>query len=402
VASQLECVKMAPQRVALLFQRDLAFCRGVLSGAEEWLADSGARWHLRHAASSVEVMDSLREWKPDGVLGHVFDDKLATALQEWGGPFINTTLTLPGLAVPVVDADQVAVGEMAADYLLGLGFRQFGFYGNPWATFSLQREEGFLRGLRRAGFEANTCYADYLPMRPARASWVAADAELSAWLQSLPKPAAVFCCHDVPARDVAEACTTLGIRVPEEIAILGVDNDRFECEITRPTLSSIALPMREIGRQAAGLLAQAMASKQSGDSPPRTPTVIAIPPVHVVARRSTDLRAVRDPSVRRALAFLQDHFTETVGVGETAQAAGLSRRQLERRFRDALGRTILSEIHRLRVDAAMKLLAETELKIEAVATRSGFSSARQMAEVFRRTLGKPPSACRREAREMLG
>jgi LacI family transcriptional regulator len=393
---------MAPQRVALLFQRDLAFCRGVLSGAEEWLADSGARWHLRHAASSVEVMDSLREWKPDGVLGHVFDDKLATALQEWGGPFINTTLTLPGLAVPVVDADQVAVGEMAADYLLGLGFRQFGFYGNPWATFSLQREEGFLRGLRRAGFEANTCYADYLPMRPARASWVAADAELSAWLQSLPKPAAVFCCHDVPARDVAEACTTLGIRVPEEIAILGVDNDRFECEITRPTLSSIALPMREIGRQAAGLLAQAMASKQSGDSPPRTPTVIAIPPVHVVARRSTDLRAVRDPSVRRALAFLQDHFTETVGVGETAQAAGLSRRQLERRFRDALGRTILSEIHRLRVDAAMKLLAETELKIEAVATRSGFSSARQMAEVFRRTLGKPPSACRREAREMLG
>jgi LacI family transcriptional regulator len=124
--------------------------------------------------------------------------------------------------------------------------------------------------------------------------------------------------------------------------------------------------------------------------------------VHVVARRSTDLRAVRDPSVRRALAFLQDHFTESVGVGETAQAAGLSRRQLERRFRDALGRTILSEIHRLRVDAAMKLLAETELKIEAVATRSGFSSARQMAEVFRRTLGKAPSACRREAREMLG
>lgn len=388
---------MTPQRVALLFQRDLAFCRGVLSGAEEWLADSGAGWHLRHAPSTVEVMDSLREWKPDGVLGHVYDPELAAALQEWGGPFVNTTLTLPDLVVPVVDADQVAVGEMAAEYLLGLGFRQFGFYGNPWATFSLQREEGFRHGLKRAGFEASTCYADYLPMRPARASWVAADAELSAWLQSLPKPAAVFCCHDVPARDVAEACTTLGLRVPEEIAILGVDNDRFECEITRPTLSSIALPMREIGRQAAGLLAQSMASNETTASP----TVIAIPPVHVVARRSTDLRAVRDPSVRRALAFLQDHFTESVGVGETAQAAGLSRRQLERRFRDALGRTILSEIHRLRVDAAMKLLAETELKIEAVATRSGFSSARQMAEVFRRTLGKPPSACRRDAREAI-
>lgn len=384
---------MALQRVALLFQRDLAFCRGVLAGAEEWLADSGAGWTIRHAPSTVEVMDSLREWQPDGVLGHVYDKRLANELEEWGGPFVNTTLTLPDLQVPTVDADQAAVGEMAADYLLGLGFRQFGFYGNPWATFSLQREEGFQRSLRRAGYEASSCYADYLPMRPAHSSWVEADAELSAWLKALPKPAAIFCCHDVPARDVAEACNTLGLRVPEEIAILGVDNDRFECEITRPTLSSVALPMREIGRQAAGLLAQAMA----GD---REATKVAIPPVHVVARRSTDLRAVRDPSVRRALAFLQDHYTESIGVGETSQAAGLSRRQLERRFREALGRTILSEIHRLRVDAAMRLLSETELKIEAVATRSGFSSARQMAEVFRRTLGKPPSACRREAREM--
>lgn len=386
---------MTLRRVALLFQRDLAYCRGVLSGAEEWLADSAVGWHLRHGPSTAEVMDSLLEWQPDGVLGHVFDETLAQALQDWGGPWVNTTLTLPELEVPTVDADQDAVGVMAADYLLGLGFRQFGFYGNPWALFSIQREQGFRRGLQRAGYEPSCCYADYIPMRPARASWVEADATLSSWLQALPKPAAIFCCHDVPARDVAEACTTLGIRVPEDIAILGVDNDRFECEITRPTLSSIALPMREIGRQAASLLERAMDGE-------RAATTVAIPPVHVVARRSTDLRAVRDPSVRRALAFLQDHYTDPIGVSETAAAAGLSRRQLERRFRVALGRTILSEIHRLRVDAAMKWLAETDLKIEAVATRSGFSSARQMAEVFRRTLGKPPSVCRREAREMAG
>ena len=142
---------MAQQRVALLFQRDLAFCRGVLAGAEEWLADSGASWHLRHAPSTVDVMDSLREWQPDGVLGHVFDQQLASELEAWGGPWVNTTLTLPELQVPTVDADQDAVGEMAADYLLGLGFRNFGFYGNPWAVFSQLREAGFQRGLRRAG-----------------------------------------------------------------------------------------------------------------------------------------------------------------------------------------------------------------------------------------------------------
>lgn len=187
----------------------------------------------------------------------------------------------------------------------------------------------------------------------------------------------------------------LGLRVPEELAILGVDNDRFECEITRPTLSSIALPLHEIGRTAAGMLDRAMRGQRVTRKP------VAIAPVHVVARRSTHLRAVRDPAVRRALTFLQENFHRSIDVTATAAAAGLSRRQLERRFREALGRTVLSEIHRLRVDAAMRLLAETELKVEAVATRAGFSSARQMGEVFRRTVGKAPSACRRQAQESI-
>jgi len=384
---------MSPRRVALLFQRDLAFCRGVLAGIEDWLADAGASWHVRHAPASAEVMNSLHEWQPDGVIGHVFEQQLADALQAWGGAFVNTTSTLPNLHVPTVDADQVVVGEMAAEYLVELGFRNFGFYGHPWALFSKQREEGFQRVLARSKMRAAECYADYLPARSASASWVAADQALATWLEDLPKPAAVFCCHDVPARDVAEACGTLGLRVPEDVAILGVDNDRFECEITRPTLSSIALPMREIGRRAAALLDEQLRRGEVAESQPR------IAPLHVVARRSTDLRAVRDPSVRRALAFLQENYTREIDVSAAAMAAGLSRRQLERRFREALGRTILSEIHRLRVDAALKLLADTELKIEAVAVRAGFSSARQMGEVFRRQLGQPPSEFRRLSRE---
>ena len=160
---------MAQQRVALLFQRDLAFCRGVLAGAEEWLADSGASWHLRHAPSTVDVMDSLREWQPDGVLGHVFDQQLASELEAWGGPWVNTTLTLPELQVPTVDADQDAVGEMAADYLLGLGFRNFGFYGNPWAVFSQLREAGFQRGLRRGVLHCAAARSATKLIRPYRA-----------------------------------------------------------------------------------------------------------------------------------------------------------------------------------------------------------------------------------------
>ena len=204
---------------------------------------------------------------------------------------------------------------------------------------------------------------------------------------------AVFCCHDVPACDLIEACANLDLRVPEEVAILGVDNDRFECEMAHPTLSSIALPTREIGRTAAALLDQEM--KSADGSVGTKPRLIS--PTHVVARRSTDMHAVSDASVQRALTFLKERSSEDISVNDVAEAAGLSRRQLERRFRDAMGRTVLNEIHRLRVERALKLLAESNMKIDTIAYRVGFSGARQMADVFRKLLGKAPSQFRNSA-----
>ncbi len=384
---------MTTRRVALLFHRDLAFCRGVLTGIEDWLIETGANWRLRHAPSTSRVMPSLREWQAHGVLGHVFEEGLAKNLTELQLPWVNTTLTIPWLNVPAVDAHHSQVGRMAADYLLEHSFRSFGFFGNKWALFSRLRELGFRQRLQEAGFDAVPHYADYLPMRPTSSSWVQTDAEMSAWLQALPKPVAVFCCHDVPACDLIEACANLDLRVPEEVAILGVDNDRFECEMAHPTLSSIALPTREIGRTAAALLDQEM--KSADGSVGTKPRLIS--PTHVVARRSTDMHAVSDASVQRALTFLKERSSEDISVNDVAEAAGLSRRQLERRFRDAMGRTVLNEIHRLRVERALKLLAESNMKIDTIAYRVGFSGARQMADVFRKLLGKAPSQFRNSA-----
>jgi LacI family transcriptional regulator, galactose operon repressor len=375
---------MQTKRVALLFHRDLAFCRGVLKGIESWLNESGAGWHVRHAPSTPDVLPSLWEWAPDGVLGHVFDADLAADLQRWQGPWVNTTLTLPDLTVPTVDAHHRAIGRMAAEYLLQRGHRSFGFFGNPWALFSKQREQGFRRRLKQAGYELQVAYAEYLPMRPAQSSWVRIDTELEDWLQKLSKPAAVFCCHDVPARDLIEVCTSIGLRVPEDLAILGVDNDRFECEIARPTLSSVSLQLGEIGRTAAAMLQRQMKGQAVRQRP------LLIEPNQVVTRRSTDSLAVEDRAVRKALDFLQASVQEPIAVTDVARAVGLSRRQLERSFRDALGRTVLSEIHRLRLDRALKLLRETDWKIEVVAYRAGFSGSRQMAEIFRRQFGRPP------------
>lgn len=387
---------MTPRRVALLFHRDLAFCRGVLAGIEDWLLESGANWRLRHAPSTSRVMPSLREWQAHGVLGHVFEEGLAKELTALEVPWVNTTLTIPWLDVPAVDAHHSQVGRMAAEYLLQRSFRSFGFFGNKWALFSRLRELGFRQRLQESGFDAVPHYADYLPMRPTSSSWVQTDAEVSTWLHSLPKPVAVFCCHDVPACDLIEACANLQLRVPEDVAILGVDNDRFECEMAHPTLSSIALPTREIGRTAAAMLDQAMrVADGNGGTPSGNARLIS--PSHVVARRSTDVHAVDDSCVQRALTFMKDECASDIGVNDVATAAGLSRRQLERRFRDAMGRTVLNEIHRLRVERALKLLAESNMKIDTIAYRVGFSGARQMADVFRKLLGKAPSQFRNNA-----
>jgi len=383
-----------PFRVALLFHRDLAYCRGVLAGIEDWIKETGTSWRVRHAPSTSRVIPSLREWQPDGVLGHIFDEELARSLRRLDKPLVNTTLTIPWFDVPTIDAHHHQVGRLAADYLLQRSFQSFAFFGNKWALFSKMRERGFEERLNEAGFSARVHYEDYLPMRPTSSSWVRSDDEVGSWLMSLPKPTGIFCCHDVPACDLIEVCATLKISVPDEIAILGVDNDRFECELAHPTLSSIALPLREIGWNAAAMLDKSMHGKAIEDEPQ------LFAPTHVVARRSTDMHAVKDDEVRKALMFIKESSTRPISVDDVASAAGLSRRQLERRFRDAMGRPVLSEIHRLRVELAMELLAESNLKIEAVAYRAGFSGARQMGSVFRRTVGKSPSECRKSAQPL--
>jgi LacI family transcriptional regulator len=212
------------------------------------------------------------------------------------------------------------------------------------------------------------------------------------WLLALPKPAAVFSSNDVPARHLAEMCRALGLLVPEEVALLGVDNDELECLLCHPPLSSVVNPAEQIGYEAARLLDRLM----SGRQPPRRP--IHVPPTHVVTRQSTDIVAVADPDVSQAAAFIRDHAAENIGVADVVLALSMARRRLERRFRGCLGRTILDEIQRVRVERAKHLLAETDLPIPVVANRSGFSTPQRLAAVFRRATGQSPTAYRRQVR----
>lgn len=375
------------RRVALIMGQDLAYNREVLRGIQAY-AHSKAGWVLRDGPLAHHVLKPLREWGPDGIIAHLFDRRLADELGKLNVPLVNTTSTLPDLSHPLVEADHFAVGRMAAEYFLDRGFTYFGFFGSAYAGFSREREAGFREALAAQGYDATACHAEYLPRPSADVSWVNVDDRVRAWLHELSKPVAILSSNDVPARELAEVCRQIGLDVPNQVALLGVDNDELECNLATPPLSSIVLPAQRIGYEAAEQLNRMMSGKN--------PSVqrLYLSPVRVKSRFSTDTLAIEDPDLRVALAYIRSHAHLKIDVESVHEHVAVSRRMLERKFREHLGRTVLHEIRRTRVELAKQLLTETDLPMPAVAKRAGFSGARRLAVVFRQDESITPSEFR--------
>lgn len=380
------------RRVALLMGQDLGYCRGVLRGVHDYVVRTSRPWVFRDAPPRNEVLRALREWQAHGIIAHLFDRSFARRVIALRKPLVNTTSTLVDLAVPLVEVDHDRVGQLAGEYFLERGFAHFGYFGSSWTGFSKRRERGFRNVLEKAGYRVSSCYAEYLPRPPLETSWRKVDQRIQNWLIGLPKPAAILASNDVPARDLAEISRVLGFRVPEDLVLLGVDDDELECLLSSPPLSSVANPAERIGYEAAKLLDRLM----SGGKPPEAP--IIIPPGRVVTRQSTDIVAIDDPEVSGALAYIRRHAWERIGVADVVRALSVGRRDLERRFRKLLGRTPLEEIRRVRIESAKEYLSGTELPMSRVARLSGFSTPQRLAAVFLRATGMSPRAYRRQAR----
>ena len=374
-------------RVALLVPQDIGYGRGVLAGVQEVAAGRG--WRLRQAAPVEAVLPLLRGWRPDGVIAHVTERPVAEALTTLGRPVVNTTTTLTTWEGPLVEVDHDAVGRLAAEHLLDRGYRHFGYLGSDWAGFSLARERAFRRRLAEGGHEVSACHLNYLPQPPADLPWDRAEEDLRSWVASLPKPCGVFASNDRPGRELVNVCRSLGVRVPRDVGVLGVDADDFECRMCEPPLSSVANPAAAIGRTAAEMLGRLMAGESVSEPRP------LVAPPRVIVRGSTDAFATADSEVRAALRLIAERSCEGLRAADVHAASGVSRRQLERRFRDAVGRGVLEEITRVRVERAKQLLAETNLEVAVVAARSGFSGPRRMATVFAAEVGATPLGFRR-------
>jgi LacI family transcriptional regulator len=295
-----------------------------------------------------------------------------------------------GIASACLDED--AIAAHALEHLLAKGLRHVTTFRLAGWRFAIERERAFIERARAAGATVPPGWAGN-EVVPAR---IDEDPKaMMEWLRGLPKPCGIFTCADAWARVVARYIRLARLRVPEDVPLVGADNDVVECELMAPPLSSVMIPWQEVGRNAALLVQRSLAGHSIAGK-----RVISSP-IAVLARRSSDILAIDDALVAKAVRWIREHADRRLDVPMIARAVGGGRQRLERRFRRVLARTVVEEIRRARVDAARELLETTRAGLPEVAKRSGFSNAALLSVAFRREIGIPPGAYRRRVLETL-
>lgn len=293
--------------------------------------------------------------------------RIARAVVRTGLPAVDLSAARLVPALPWVETDDEAIARLAAEHLLERGFKRCAFCGDARFNWSGWRERSFVARLKAAG---QTCEVD---RSTAAVGDVAGETrQLVRWLREWPKPVGIMACYDILGRQVLDACRGAGLAVPDEVAVIGVDNDTLLCELASPPLSSVIPNAHRAGYEAAALLDHMMAGKREAA------VAHLIAPLGVAARQATDVLAVEDRDV--------------------AQAVPLSRRVLEQRFQRLLGRTPREEIFHVRLARVKQLLGETDLPLYLIAERTGFEHVEYLSVVFKRETGRTPSAWRAEAR----
>ena len=378
--------------IALLIEVSSAHARGLIRGISSYAQAKGP-WRLRliEPQRASEIRRWLADWDGSGVIARVESDAIAEALVARRVPVVNVAGASVLTQWPRVDTDNDAVCRLAASHLIERGYRHFAFCGMPRYEWSGWREDFFAAELARQGM---TCDALELESLTAETSLAPKDKRLlRRWVANLPRPVGIMACNDHCGRLVLEACDDAELSVPDQVGVMGVDNDGLICELCLPPLSSIEVNCERIGYVAAETLDQMLhgAAPIAGER--------LIKPTMLVSRRSTDAGAVRDPTIGEAIRFIRTYACDEIDVRQVAQHVGVSRRYLEQEFRRMVGRSMHTEILRVRLETAQRLLGETDWKLQTIAQRSGFKQAAHLSGVFQRKFGMRPGQYRRRIQD---
>lgn len=374
---------------------------------------------------NLNILHSLAKFKRFNAHWHVFVDDLARGAEDpewllnqgWDGLICKESSSAlfemaraRGIACvdlsddatlregcPKIRPNNPALGHAGAEHFIEKGFRYFAFCGFSNELWSHERETGFVEALNLAGKKCAVWGSEYPGV--SQPAWeFAEEDEMAKWLETLPKPVGILACNDLRAVHLVNACHQAGFRVPEEVAILGLNNETARCELSAPSISSIPVDVSDYAR-VAGETLEAMLH---GASPNDFPKSVLIDPLEVVTRRSTSILAVEDPSVAQALNLIRENACTGITVEQVAKHVRISRSLLEKRFRQYVGRSPQVEIRHAQVVRIKQLLNETEHTLAEVAEMTGFEHPEYMSVVFKRLTNTTPSAYRRKSKELAG
>lgn len=382
------------RQVAVIVDATHAYQRKMVRGIAAYAQQVGG-WRLYVEEDPLDKLPDLRSWPGDGIITAFTERRFAALVHGLGLPVVGVEGGYgwyePDSGIPYVATDDGAVARMAADHLLGQGFMRLAYCGLPknrHTAWSARRAEAFRGRAREAGASCRIYAGRHLSTR----RWAALQKDLCRWIAALDKPVGILAGNDARARHVLEACRTIGVRVPEEVAVMGIDNHELLCELTEPPLTSVEQGARGVGFRAAELLERLM----TGRKPRQLATLV--PPERVVARGSTDVLAIGDADVAAALRHIRTHACEHIRVADVLAAVSVSRSTLEARFRKLLGRTIHDVIQQTMLSRARQLIVEDNLPLKEVAHRAGFAHVQHLSNVFRRHEGRSPGEFRRMTR----
>lgn len=381
---------MARQKsVALLIETSNAYARGLLAGIVSYMHENEP-WSifLPEQERGATPPGWLKSWAGDGLIVRIETDTIAKAVRKLNVPIIDVSAARHVPDIPWVETDDGAIARLAASHFLERGFEHLAYCGEPEFNWSNWREDVFSKSVSAAG---RSCDIFHSRSKHARGFSMTRERQrLTKWILSLPRPVGLFACYDIKAQQILDICREQNIRVPEDVALLGVDNDEVLCNLCTPPLSSVIPAANQAGREAARLLDVLMHGGSVGKE------ANLLEPLGIATRQSTDVLAIDDSDIAAAVRYIRDHACEGINVGHVLRAVPLSRRMLETRFHAIVGRTPHEEITRRRIEKIRQLLIQTDLTLAAIATRTGFQNVEYMSVAFRRAMSMPPGQYRRE------
>jgi LacI family transcriptional regulator len=380
------------RHVALIVETSSVYGRDLLSGIVRFMRMHG-EWSvfLEQRDLWKQPPSWLNEWRGDGIISRATTPKLLEAIARTGVLLVEVTDRRGDSELPQIRSDDAAIGRMGAEHLIERGFERFGFCGFKGEAWSRRREEAFVDSVNATSRSECSRFNSAWHGSSARA-WEAEQKSIVAWLQEFEPPFAVMACNDIRGQHVIDACSKLDLAVPEQVAVVGVDNDELLCRICSPPLSSVIPNAEVVGFRAAETLDRLMNAEMVRE---RTQL---IEPLGVATRQSTDVVAIDDRDIAAALHYIREHACRGLSVAEVVQNNPVSRSTLERQVRKYFGRTPQEEIRHVQIKRVREMLLTTDVSAERIATLCGFEHPEYLFVVFKRITGMTTSEFRKQAK----